>query len=83
MLVQCCHMTEATLATPSQRLLAEKVIASATMAGQIAADAGVATLVLTHLGLLADAMPNQVVAEVQQSYTGKLVISSDLLAIDV
>jgi ribonuclease Z len=82
-LVQCCHLPAAVATTPSQRVLAETVIASAAMAGQIAAAAGVQTLVLTHLGPSADAMPDQVAAEVRQTYTGNLVIGSDLLVIPV
>jgi ribonuclease BN (tRNA processing enzyme) len=76
-------MPAAVASTPSQRVLAEMVIASAAMAGQIAAAAGVQTLVLTHLGPSADAMPDQVVAEVRQTYAGNLIIGSDLQVIPV
>ena len=77
-LVQCCQMPEATVRTPSQRVVADRVIASAAMAGQIAAAAGVGTLILTHLGPAADAMPEQVEAEVRQAYRGNLIIGTDL-----
>jgi ribonuclease BN (tRNA processing enzyme) len=53
------------------------------MAGRIAAAAGVGMLILTHLGPAADAMPEQVEAEVRQAYTGHLIIGSDLLSIAV
>jgi ribonuclease Z len=44
-LVQCCHVPEAAVTTAAQHLLANAVIASAAMAGQIAATARVPTLV--------------------------------------
>ncbi|MBC8076112.1 MAG: hypothetical protein H7Y32_08575 [Chloroflexales bacterium] len=61
----------------------QRVLASAAMAGHIAAAAGVQTLVLAHLGPAADAMPDQVETEVRQAYAGNLIIGSDLQVIDV
>lgn len=82
-LVQCCHMPESSIATEAQRLIADTVIASAAMAGQIAAAANVRTLVLTHLGPAADAQPDRIEAEIRCAFSGNLVIGSDLQVISV
>jgi ribonuclease Z len=80
-LVQACSRAESELAGERDRAAAEQFFASAGVAGRIASEAGVATLILTHLG--SKARVEEMEADVRQSFDGLLVIGEDLLGLDV
>lgn len=81
-LVQCCFIAEAELATPARRMLAERVIASSGQAGKIAAQAGVKRLVLTHLSTIDLASLAQIEADVRRDYTGPVYLGTDLFVLE-
>lgn len=80
LLVQCCMWPESDLArNPHLRYLTESVLPSTTQAGQIAAEAGVKRMVLTHLG--ASVNEAGALADVRRHYQGEVLMGSDLLVI--
>ena len=78
-LVQCCYLAGAEIDSEHFRRLAKHTIACGDTVGRIATDCGVKTLVLTHQrprdddGVLQDLHD-----EVRQTFSGRLVIASDL-----
>ena len=84
LLVQCCMWPESLLATnPGLRTLTETVLPSTTQAGQIAADAGVKRMVLTHLNVsISQNNYAEVLADVRQHYQGEVLLGEDLLVIE-
>ena len=80
LLVQCCMWSETALSDPALRYLTESVLPSTTQAGQIAAEAGVKRMVLTHMG--PSITEAGVLAEVRQHYQGEVLLGSDLLVIE-
>lgn len=80
LLVQCCTWQESDLTNPALRYLTESVLPSTTQAGQIAAEAGVKRMVLTHLS--ASISQAGALAEVRQHYQGEVLLGSDLLVIE-
>jgi ribonuclease Z len=55
---------------------------TATEVGRIAADAGVAALLLTHI-VPPDADPAALVAEVRRTYAGPVIVGEDLMTVDL
>ncbi len=84
LLVQCCMWPESLLTTnPALRTLTESILPSTTQAGEIAAEAGVKRMVLTHLN--ASITQNnyaEVLADVRQNYQGEVLLGEDLLVIE-
>ena len=80
LLVQCCMWPESALTNPNVLILTESVLPTTTQAGQIAAEAGVKRLVLTHLS--ASINEAGALANVRQHYQGKVLLGSDLLVIE-
>jgi ribonuclease Z len=78
-LVQSCSWSESEVRSERDRDEADGFIASAAVAGRIAADAGVGTLVLTHFG--PEARVDEMESDARRSYEGRVVIGEDLLAI--
>jgi len=83
MLVQCCFLADAELATPARQLLADLVIATSGQAGKIAAQAGVKMLVLTHFSGTDPDELAAIEADVRRDYAGPLYLGTDLLSIEV
>jgi ribonuclease Z len=81
LLVQCCFLADADLATPARQLLANWVIATSGQVGRIATQARVKTLVLTHFGADDPAMFAAIAADVRRDYAGQLILGRDLLSL--
>ena len=82
-LVQCCYLADAAIATPARRLLADTVIATSGQVGKLAARAGVKVLVLTHFAPMTSAMLGVIEADVRRDYAGTLYLGEDLLTIEL
>jgi ribonuclease Z len=83
LLVQCCHRSELAIMSPAQRLIDEKVFASARQAGEIAARAGVKTLLLTHLSPMTAEELAGVLDDVRCVWNGNVILGEDLLSVEV
>ena len=81
LLVQACSRAESELVTEHDREAAHGFIASAAVAGRIAAEAHVGQLVLTHLG--PEARVTEMEADVRRCYDGPVVIGADLLQVEL
>jgi ribonuclease Z len=81
LLVQCCYMARAELTTPHFTSLAQETIACADTVGQIARQARVKKLVLTHFRRMSDAMLRSIAADVARDYNGAVVLGTDLMEI--
>lgn len=78
-LVQCCYLAEAEIDSDHFRRLAKHTLACGDTVGKIAAACNVKTLVLTHhRPRKDDAMIEALRREVRESFSGELVIASDL-----
>ena len=71
---------ESALTNPTVQILTESVLPTTTQAGQIAAEAGVKRLVLTHLSPSVN--ETEALADVRQHYQGEVLLGSDLLVIE-
>ncbi len=80
LLVQCCMWPESALNNPGIRVLTETILPTTAQAGQIAAEAGVKRMVLTHLS--ASVNQAEALAEVGQHYQGEILFGEDLLVIE-
>ena len=80
LLVQCCMWPESALNNPGIRVLTETILPTTAQAGQIAAEAGVKRMVLTHLS--ASVNQAEALAEVGQHYQGEVLFGEDLLVIE-
>ena len=80
LLVQCCMYPESALTSGSPyNYLTESVLPTTTQAGQIAADAGVKRMVLTHLSQTVE--ESQALVDVRQHYQGEVLMGTDLLVL--
>ena len=82
LLVQCCTWSASDLANPALgyiTYLTESVLPTTIQAGQIAAEAGVKRMVLTHMG--PSITEEGALAEVRLHYQGEVLVGSDLLVI--
>ncbi len=82
-LIQCCYLSQAEIATPASEWSARNVIASSGQVGKIAARNRVKKLVLTHIRPKSDAMLRTMVEDVRKDYDGDVVVGQDLMVIDV
>ncbi|MCB0005423.1 MAG: MBL fold metallo-hydrolase [Anaerolineales bacterium] len=82
-LLLSCYLAESEVVGLGFELLAEHVIASAGMCGQIAADAGVATLILTHFRRKSAELMAELARDVAHRFGGKLILGSDLQLIEI
>lgn len=83
LLVQCCYLPEAAVDTAERRLTVDKVIASATQAGAIAAAAGVRRMVLTHIAPPGDGFHTEILSEARTGHEAEVLLAEDLMALDV
>jgi ribonuclease BN (tRNA processing enzyme) len=82
-LVICAYLAGDEILRDQDRFLSESILAGAPQAGQIAADAGVRQLILTHIRQKpADALETMA-RDVRGIYDGGLVIGQDLLEIEI
>ena len=72
--------SESALTNPTVQIFTESVLPTTTQAGQIAAEAGVGCLVLTHLSPSVN--ETGTLADVRQHYRGEVLLASDLLVIE-
>lgn len=82
-LVQCCYLAQAELTTPTLRNLAQHTLACSDTVGQIATQARVKKLLLTHVREKPDAMLEAMAADVGRDYDGPVVLGQDLLEVEV
>ena len=80
-LVQCCYVARAEIATPQTQRLAEYTLACADTVGRIATEAKVGTLVLTHFRQQTDAMLEQMRKDVAQDFAGRVLLGYDGLRV--
>jgi len=78
--VQCCMWSESALTNPTVQILTESALPTITQAGEIAAEAGVKCLVLTHLSPSAN--ETGALAHIRQHHLGEVLLGSDLLVIE-
>jgi len=76
--VQCCYLPTSALTTPQLKALAEHTLACADTAGQIAAEAGVKSLVLTHFRSMTPVMLTQIERDVRRDFDGPVALAQDL-----
>ena len=82
-LVICAYLAGDEIVHDKDRFLSEHILAGAPQAAQIAADAGVRHLILTHLRQKPTGALEAMAREVRTVYAGHVVIGEDLLTIDV
>ena len=82
-LVQCCYLAKSELTTPTLKSLAKNTLACSDTVGEIARQAGVKKLVLTHLRQKSDAMLDEIASDVARDYDGPLLIGRDLMEVEV
>ena len=81
LLVQCCLCADSDVRTPNREHVIKYVLPSASQVGKIAARAGVAKMILTHIDPTASL--DKMVRDVQKEYKGEVILGEDLLEIDV
>ncbi len=72
--------SESALTNPTVQIFTESVLPTTTQAGQIAAEAGVKRLVLTHLSPSVN--ETGALVDVRQHHQGEVLLGSDLLVIE-
>jgi ribonuclease BN (tRNA processing enzyme) len=72
--------SESALTNPTVQIFTESVLPTTTQAGQIAAEAGVKRLVLTHLSPSVN--ETGALADVRQHHQGEVLLGSGLLVIE-
>ncbi len=82
-LVICAYLAGDEIVRDEDRFLSEHILAGAPQAAQIAADAGVRQLVLTHIRQKPADSLEAMAREVRGIYDGDLVIGQDLLEFEV
>ncbi|MFV9672355.1 MAG: MBL fold metallo-hydrolase [Acidimicrobiia bacterium] len=82
-LVICAYLAGDEIVSDEDRFLSEHILAGAPQAAQIAADAGVRQLILTHLRQKSPESLEAMAREVRRVYDGDLVIGQDLVAIEI
>lgn len=80
-LVQCCYLARAEITTPALARLARDTIACADTVGDIATQARVKQLVLTHFRQKSEAMMQELALEVAHDYAGPIILGKDLLEV--
>jgi ribonuclease Z len=82
-LVICAYLAGDEMVHDEDRFLSEHILAGAPQAAQIAAEAGVRRLVLTHLRQKPAESLEAMVREVRAIFDGAVFVGQDLLSIDV
>lgn len=82
-LVICAYLAGDEMLRDEDRFLSEHILAGAPQAAQIAADAGVRQLILTHIRQKPVDSLEAMAREVRRIYDGDLVIGQDLLEVEV
>lgn len=82
-LVICAYLAGDEIVSDEDRFLSEHILAGAPQAAQIAAEAGVRQLLLTHLRQKPSESLEGMAREVRRVYNGDLIIGQDLLEIEI
>ena len=82
-LVICAYLADDEIVRDEDRFLSEHILAGASQAAQIATDAGVRQLVLTHIRQKPADSLDAMAREVRSIYDGDLVIGQDLLEFEI
>ncbi|MCB0195030.1 MAG: MBL fold metallo-hydrolase [Anaerolineae bacterium] len=82
-LVMACYLADQEIDNPAFERLVTHVIASSGQVGQIAAQAGVRMLVLTHFRKKSAALMRSLTDDVRANFSGELIIGHDLMMIEV
>lgn len=80
-LVQCCYLACAEITTPALHSLARDTLACADTVGQIARQARVQQLVLTHFRQKPDEVLQEILNDVAHDYDGPVVLGRDLTTV--
>lgn len=80
-LVQCCYLARSEIVGEHLQRVAKYTLASADTVSSIASRAGVKTLVLTHHRQKSAELLEEMKADVQRDFPGKVIIGTDLLKI--
>lgn len=84
LLVQCCHMPASKVNSIAMKYLSDFVVPSSTQAGQIAAQAKVKRLVLTHLSAsITQDNFDEILRDIRQNYAGDVLLGEDLIIISL
>lgn len=82
-LVMCAYLALDEINTSEEQFLATQVLAGAPQAAQIASDAHVKRLVLTHIREKSDSEVERMREQVAAAFSGEVIVGRDLLAIDI
>jgi ribonuclease Z len=82
-LVQCCYLARGEIVSSQTRRLADYTLACADTVGQIAAEAKVGTLVLTHHRQKPDEMLEQMRQDVARDFDGPVLLGHDGLRVSL
>jgi ribonuclease Z len=82
-LVMCAYLAEDEIATPDDEFLVNNVLAGAPQAAAIASDAGVTTLVLTHIREKTDEAIALMGSQVAAGFGGEVIVGEDLTTVTV
>lgn len=80
-LVQCCYMARSEIVGEHLKRVAKYTLASADTVASIASRAGVKNLVLTHHREKSPAQLEEMKADIQRDFGGKVILGSDLLTV--
>jgi len=84
LLIQCCHMKKSQVNNPLMEYLTTSILPSSGQAGEIASEAGVKRMVLTHLSatITSTDLP-EILDDVGETYQGEVILAEDLMVIEV
>ena len=82
-LVLCCMLAIAEITTEHFRRLARYTLTCSDRAGKVAAEAGVKTLILTHIRPKSPALLAAMEQDVRRDFSGRVIMGQDLLHIGV
>jgi ribonuclease BN (tRNA processing enzyme) len=82
-LVMCAYLAENEITSEEEQFLTDSVLAGAPQAAEIAADANVGRLVLTHIREKSDQAIEQMRTQVDTDFAGEVIVGHDLLSIDL
>ena len=82
-LVMCAYLAENEITSEEEQFLTRGVLAGAPQAAEIASDANVGRLILTHIREKSDEAIEQMRAQVDTDFAGEVIVGRDLLSVDL
>lgn len=84
LLIQCCHMKKSQVNNPLMEYLTESILPSSGQVGEIASEAGVKRMLLTHLSAtITSADLPEILGDIGETYQGEVILAKDLMVIEV